>query len=351
MSPGVPAVLIRGGTSKGVFLHARHVPPAGPRRDALVLDLMGSPDPMQIDGLGGTYSSTSKVVVVTRPRFDRPLLVRSSRRRHTDGRLVQELRQPDDGSRRLCGRRRTGPCGRTVTLVVCSTVIPGCESSLRSRSRRSGADHGTQQVAGVPGRVPRSPPNTISWRLGHGPPAPTGSVTNALDMPDGPLTVWISTSPAPTSLSRPPISVSFRGPGLWLELNGDRPLLDESKVRGEAARLIGTVSGLRGRQTFARRAPYRLVAPTQDLATADLEVVAVSMGAVHRALPMTAALCLAAAARIPGTVVQANAGLAGSNVRLAHPLGQVEVVSDLHAGASGIPVVDRSGWSALPGDS
>lgn len=60
----VPAVLIRGGTSKGVFLHARDVPPCGAERDRLILRLMGSPDPMQIDGLGGTYSSTSKVVVV-----------------------------------------------------------------------------------------------------------------------------------------------------------------------------------------------------------------------------------------------------------------------------------------------
>jgi hypothetical protein len=55
---------MRGGTSKGVFLHARDVPPASPRRDALALDLLGSPDPMQIDGLGGTYSSTSKVMIV-----------------------------------------------------------------------------------------------------------------------------------------------------------------------------------------------------------------------------------------------------------------------------------------------
>src|SRR5262245_16658072 len=58
------AVLMRGGTSKGVFLHARDVPPPGPACDALLLDLMGSPDAMQIDGLGGTYSSTSKVVIV-----------------------------------------------------------------------------------------------------------------------------------------------------------------------------------------------------------------------------------------------------------------------------------------------
>src|SRR5262245_45621638 len=60
----LPAVLMRGGTSKGVFVHARDVPPHGPSCVALLLDLMVSPDPMQIDGLGGTYSSTSKVVIV-----------------------------------------------------------------------------------------------------------------------------------------------------------------------------------------------------------------------------------------------------------------------------------------------
>src|SRR5215211_1385056 len=66
MTATLPAVLMRGGTSKGVFVHAEHLPPPGPERDAVILDLMGSPDPMQIDGLGGTYSSTSKLVAVER---------------------------------------------------------------------------------------------------------------------------------------------------------------------------------------------------------------------------------------------------------------------------------------------
>src|SRR5699024_3180799 len=58
---------MRGGTSKGVFFHSRDLPPAGPERDELLLRIMGSPDPLQIDGMGGTYSSTSKVVVVDEP--------------------------------------------------------------------------------------------------------------------------------------------------------------------------------------------------------------------------------------------------------------------------------------------
>ena len=91
------------------------------------------------------------------------------------------------------------------------------------------------------------------------------------------------------------------------------------------------------------------MAPAQDTASAELEVIAVSMGAVHRALPMTAALCLAAAARIPGTVVQANAAAGRLQRRAsAHPLGQVEVVSDVDVGVGGIPVVNRSGWFVLP---
>ncbi|HZQ35463.1 MAG TPA: PrpF domain-containing protein, partial [Dehalococcoidia bacterium] len=44
--PSLPAVLMRGGTSKGVFLHARDLPPPGAACDALLLALMGSPDPM-----------------------------------------------------------------------------------------------------------------------------------------------------------------------------------------------------------------------------------------------------------------------------------------------------------------
>ena len=63
----INAVYLRGGTSKGVFFHARDLPAAGPERDAVLLRVMGSPDPLQIDGMGGTYSSTSKVVVVDEP--------------------------------------------------------------------------------------------------------------------------------------------------------------------------------------------------------------------------------------------------------------------------------------------
>jgi hypothetical protein len=59
----VPLVLMRG-TSKGLYFHDAHLPAPGPERDRLLLRLMGSPDVLQIDGLGGSRPITSKVAIV-----------------------------------------------------------------------------------------------------------------------------------------------------------------------------------------------------------------------------------------------------------------------------------------------
>ena len=70
MSRAIPCTLIRGGTSKGAFFVAGDLPEAAAERDALLLRIMGSPDPRQIDGIGGADPLTSKVAVVS--RSDRP---------------------------------------------------------------------------------------------------------------------------------------------------------------------------------------------------------------------------------------------------------------------------------------
>src|ERR1043166_7910260 len=64
----IPAVYMRGGTSKGVFFRSDVLPTDAPTRDRLLLRIVGSPDPYgkQIDGMGGATSSTSKVVIVSK---------------------------------------------------------------------------------------------------------------------------------------------------------------------------------------------------------------------------------------------------------------------------------------------
>jgi 4-oxalomesaconate tautomerase len=64
-APGVPCMLMRGGTSKGAYFLAADLPAGGAERDDLLLRIMGTPDPRQIDGIGGAHPLTSKVAVVS----------------------------------------------------------------------------------------------------------------------------------------------------------------------------------------------------------------------------------------------------------------------------------------------
>lgn len=70
---GIPCLWMRGGTSKGAYFLARDLPADPAARDALLLRIMGSPDPRQIDGIGGADPLTSKVAILapaTRPDAD-----------------------------------------------------------------------------------------------------------------------------------------------------------------------------------------------------------------------------------------------------------------------------------------
>ncbi len=62
----IPCTLLRGGTSKGVFFHERDLPPRGPLRDKVLKRVMGTPDVVQIDGLGGSRLITSKIAIIQR---------------------------------------------------------------------------------------------------------------------------------------------------------------------------------------------------------------------------------------------------------------------------------------------
>jgi len=64
MNEGTPVMWMRGGTSKGAYFLAEDMPSDPGERDALLLRIMGSPDPRQIDGMGGADPLTSKVAVV-----------------------------------------------------------------------------------------------------------------------------------------------------------------------------------------------------------------------------------------------------------------------------------------------
>jgi 2-methylaconitate cis-trans-isomerase PrpF len=94
----IPAVFVRGGTSKGVFFHERDLPKDAALRDRVILQALGSPDPYQrqLNGMGGGLSSLSKAVIIEKfcPGGGRP----GSRR------LWRHLRQSLGVGRAVCHR-------------------------------------------------------------------------------------------------------------------------------------------------------------------------------------------------------------------------------------------------------
>lgn len=338
MTVGVPAVLMRGGTSKGLFLHAADVPPAGAERDALVLDLMGSPDPMQIDGLGGTYSSTSKVMIVE-PARDGEV-------RYWFGQVGIDTPTVDWSGN--CGNLTTAVAAFAVDEKLVPAIEPVTVFALRNGNTGVRIDaevpvaqgrvvtRGDLQVPGVPRPgAPivtryRDPAGSVTGKL-----LPTGRPVDEVELDGRPLRVTIVDITTAFVFAGAKDLGVVPGQETVAELNADAALLDRiERVRGEAARLLGRVTAA---ADAARESPVvpRIVLVAPPRGQSDLDVVGVSMGAVHRALPMTAALCLAGAVRIPGTVPADFARGATDSVRLTHPLGTVEVVGEVGTGTDG----------------
>ncbi len=341
----IPAVYMRGGSSKGVFFHARDLPPAGPARDALLLRVIGSPDPYgkQIDGLGGATSSTSKVVVIApscRPDCDVDYLF---------GAPAIEVPVID----------WSGNCGNLSAAVGPFAISEGLVQAPRdglARVRIWQANLGKRILAHVPmanGEVQEEgdfrfdgvafPAAEVVLDFldpagSDGSVLPTGRAVDELDVPGlGRLPVTLLNAGNPTVFVRAE-TLGLSGTETQAQVNGDGPLL----ARLEALRATGAVAmGLAATaaQATAER-PHTpklcLIAPPQTYRVAggkqvqaeELDVIArmISMGKLHHAIPGTGAVAVAVAAALPGTLVHTLTGdLDGRQVRIGHTAGTVAV--------------------------
>ena len=341
----IPAVYMRGGSSKGVFFHARDLPPAGPARDALLLRVIGSPDPYgkQIDGLGGATSSTSKVVVIApscRPDCDVDYLF---------GAPAIEVPVID----------WSGNCGNLSAAVGPFAISEGLVQAPRdglARVRIWQANLGKRILAHVPmanGEVQEEgdfrfdgvafPAAEVVLDFldpagSDGSVLPTGRAVDELDVPGlGRLPVTLLNAGNPTVFVRAE-TLGLSGTETQAQVNGDGPLL----ARLEALRAAGAVAmGLAA--TAAQATAERqhtpklcLIAPPQTYRVAggkqvqaeELDVIArmISMGKLHHAIPGTGAVAVAVAAALPGTLVHTLTGdLDGRQVRIGHTAGTVAV--------------------------
>ena len=351
----IPATYMRGGTSKGVFFSLKDLPEAaqipGPARDALLLRVIGSPDPYdkQIDGMGGATSSTSKTVILSK----------SIKADHDVDYLFGQVSIDKpfvDWS---------GNCGNLSAAVGSFAVSNGLVDA--SRIPHNGvavvrvwqANIGKTIIAHVPitnGEVQETgdfeldgvtfPAAEVQIEFldpaaeeegGGGSMFPTGNLIDDLEVPGvGTFKATLINAGIPTIFVNAE-DIGYTGTELQGAINGDpKALLMFETIRAYGALRMGLISNVDEAAKRQHTPKVAFVAKPADYVASsgkaigagdvDLLVRALSMGKLHHAMMGTAAVAIGTAAAISGTLVNLAAGGVERNaVRFGHPSGTLRV--------------------------
>jgi 2-methylaconitate isomerase len=363
-APRLRVVLMRGGTSKGVFVREGDLPAAGPRRDGLLLRLMGSPDPMQLDGLGGSHSSTSKVLAVS-----------PSDRQDTD---VEYLFTQVGIDQAHVDYR--GNCGNLTTAVGPYAIDEGLvrASGPVTRVRMLNRTTGSRIIAHVPvadGQATTSGNCVVAGVPGSGAPViteyldPAGAVLGALLPTGSARDVVLAPRSGQVEFSLADVAgpvVFARATHLGLDplpapaaANADADLLGRlEELRGACAVLAGLAAD---RDTARGASPalprLALVGDGHQDRPGDFSLRVLSMQRVHHACPVTVLLCAAAASLLPGTVPHQAArprdggSAGGGTVLVAHPRGVAAATVRIGEGSVHSVSITRTARRLLAGEA
>ncbi len=351
----VPATYIRGGTSKGVFFHLQDLPKAaqvpGAARDALLLRVIGSPDPYgkQTDGMGAATSSTSKTVILsksTRPDHDIDYLF---------GQV--SIDKPFVDWSGNCGNLTSavGPYGISNGLVDAARIPKNGIATIRIWQ----ANIGKTIIAHVPmsdGAVQETgdfeldgvtfPAAEVQLEFmdpaadeddGGGAMFPTGNLVDDLEVPGvGTFKATMINAGIPTIFVNA-ADIGYKGTELQDDINSDpKALTMFETIRAYGAVRMGLIKHIDEAATRQHTPKVAFVAKPADyvassgktISAKDTNVLvrAMSMGKLHHAMMGTAAVAIGTAAAIPGTLVNLAAGGGDLQaVRFGHPSGTLRV--------------------------
>lgn len=346
----IPALYMRGGTSKGVFFRAKDLPPAGPDRDRVLLRTIGSPDRFgkHIDGMGGASSSTSKTVVLapsSRPGHDVDYLF---------GQVAIDAPVVDWSGN--CGNlsAAVGPAAMHLGLIA---VPADGIATVRIWQANIGktivarfavkdgvpVEEGDFELDGV--TFPAAEialefvdPAAEEGDGDGGAMFPTGAMIQTVEVPGiGAFEATLITAGLPT-IYVDAATLGLTGTELQGPVNGDKALLAKVEaIRAHASVLFGlTKTAEESTKTRPHTPKLAFVAPAQTYAASDGKTVdaasidfvarVFSMGQLHHAMTGTGAISLAAASAIPGNLVS-RLGRPGADgrVRIGHPSGRLVV--------------------------
>lgn len=358
----IPAVYMRGGTSKGAYLMMEDLPADPLLRDKAILAIYGSPDVRQINGIGGADPLTSKVALIAR-----------SRREHVDvdytfGYVgITEAVVDYEGN---CGNMSSavGP------FAIIKGLVPAVEPVTKVRIYNTNTQKvieaqvqvkdgeivysGDYSIAGVPGSGAKIVLNFLnSAGSKTGKLLPTGNVTDEITLNSG-KTVRVSLVDA----ANPAVFVKAEDIGLTgkelpqeAETNPEILAIMED-LRTSAAVMMGLA---KSKATASPAVPkVAFVAAPQDYQTSSGEVISAgdidllartkALAVMHKTYAVTGGICVATAALIEGTVVNEIAAAkakATGEVRIGHPSGVLEVFVDLQKQPDNSWKLERAGVS------
>ncbi len=333
----LPYVLMRGGTSKAVFLRGDTLPCDKDDRDATILSLFGSPDPRQIDGLGGADLLTSKLAIIdppTRPDAD------------LDYTFAQvSITEPVVDYDINCGNISAAVGAYAVDEALVAIEEP--VTTVRIHNTNTGRVL-LAEVPVIDGAAAIAGPYSIHGVPGTGAPIALdfsqtgGGITGAL-LPTGNPCDLVETSIGPveiTIIDLANLTVFFTAASVGMtgtEAPGEfsDELLDRvSAVKHAAARLLGMpTDGLTPVPAIVSPpARYLSYATGDPVESAAVDLVARVVGGrppvPHKAYPGTLAACTGVAARIPGTTVDQvtrQQRVNPAEIRIGHPSGVMPV--------------------------
>ena len=351
----IPATYMRGGTSKGVFFSLKDLPESaqvpGPARDALLLRVIGSPDPYdkQIDGMGGATSSTSKTVILSKSikadhdvdylfgqvSIDKPFVDWSGNCGNLSAAvgsfavsngLVDASRIPHNGIAVV--RVWQANIGKTIIAHV---PITNGEVQETGDFELDGVTFPAAEV-----QVEFLDP-AAEEEGGGGSMFPTGNLVDDLEVPGvGTFKATLINAGIPTIFVNAE-DIGYKGTELQGAINGDpKALLMFETIRAYGALRMGLISNVdeaakrqhTPKVAFVAKPAEYVSSSGKTVAAGDVDLLvrALSMGKLHHAMMGTAAVAIGTAAAISGTLVNLAAGGVERNaVRFGHPSGTLRV--------------------------
>jgi 2-methylaconitate isomerase len=383
----IPATYMRGGTSKGVFFNLADLPESvqvsGAARDALLLRIIGSPDPYgkQTDGMGGATSSTSKTV----------LLSKSTQLEHDVDYLFGQV------SIDKAFVDWSGNCGNLTAAVgsfaisnglVDASLIPDNGLAIvriwQANIQKTIIAHvpmtngevqetGEFELDGVTFPAAEVKIEFMEPTDSDGVIFPTGNLTDDLEVPGvGTFKTTMINAGIPTIFLNAK-DISYKGTELQEAINNhDKALAMFETIRAYGAMRMGLIENIEEAANRQHTPKVAFVGKSEgyiassgkqiNAADIDLNVRALSMGKLHHAMMGTAAVAIGTAAAIPGTLVNLAAGGGKRDaVTFGHPSGTLRVGAEAAQNggqwtASKV-IMSRSariimeGWVRVPGDA